>query len=121
MNAEIVPDRALTVNSSAPIPMPASGSHSDGKNEEAHLVLYHCHNARAITNLDSTNHAWPLPAGATVLQEIAYGLGQGDAHEGWLAVPENYFTRRDLQVYYCRGYVSVAGPTLGTQYFLKEE
>ena len=51
----------------------------------------------------------------------AYRIGMMDAIDGKMGcTPEMYFVVREDMREYCRGYESVAGPTLTTQQFLSD-
>jgi hypothetical protein len=62
---------------------------------------------------------------ATIVPQVTpllspYAVGQLDAQEGKLAIPELYFVKRLDQCEYATGYESISGPTLTTRQFLSD-
>ena len=64
-------------------------------------------------------HPFDVPTQEELLSP--YMLGQLDAEEGKLCIPEVYYVRRMEQRDYCRGYAHIAGDTLTTRQFLANE
>jgi hypothetical protein len=55
-----------------------------------------------------------------VTTTIAYTFGQEDARAGQIACPEMCLTHRSDMLDYCRGFESIAGPTITTRQFLTD-
>jgi hypothetical protein len=51
---------------------------------------------------------------------VAYNFGIADAREGAVCCPEMCLTHRQDMIDYCRGFESIAGPTITTRQFLTD-
>jgi hypothetical protein len=122
MNKPIVVRHSAGVNSDAP-PSHLPGeprSVSDHPGREQCSKVYHHPAGKQPVHLDD-NFTWSQFLETIGSHALAYGLGRADARDGRTCIPELYFLRRIMQVYYCKGYVSVKGQNDTTRFFLKEE